>query len=863
MSKRTVLEAFGHAVSREVTVAPKVPERLLWQQLYNRLQWNGEAAQLLESERERRSRAGGEVWLRFGAEVRESPSLYGTIPWHLGPVRTCAISPDGDFFVSAGGSDRDGDYSVRVWDARLWQLRFAMDGHEDPVHACVVGPDGSYVATIDRYKRGGSFLRIWDPRTGDQTSYAHHPHRLTRLSASPDGDFLVAVDDAGNALVWGTGTWEAPRSLEHGRPLLCCAVSPDGNMLATGSASVDDAPGSITIWETSSWGVQRTLTGAGGPITSIVFSPDGSVLVAATNGHIRVWSTRSSDMLGTFEGSAESLAFSPDGSFVVSCDLDRRLRVWDAETWEVRSQLEGHDDDVTACCVSPDVSYVLSASLDHTLKIWDVSRALVAADSSQRPQPEAVLADAANVAVPSSFEPNDLESAGTVRVEPRGRKVTVVTGHWADRRELELVGHTGPVNDWAVSPDGSYIVTASHDGTLRIWSLSTGDQIHMLTGHGVVAARGRYSIREILGGLVAGVLHCAVSPDGSFIVSGGADGTLRIWDPRRGKEYGVVYADPCQVTGCAVTPDGQYVVSTRDDRLLTVHELSTNRAEGARSVALLPGPDNVVVHRSRPLFGTVSSRGFASVEAVCLSYSPLVALPGPETSVRCPACSEIAAEVDARPGSQIECPSCGASLRVADLERFRPRKPLLRRLRRLRRRAEREASTSEAGPLGHMKEWAGYSEPVEPHVPWRQRLSFKLGRGRMPWIPGAYIEIGREGRTRSEIARRWLTAAIAIAAAVCGYLVTRAPAVALLSSVVAIYVIGVAVPEIRSHPKKVARTLYSLLVPASILGVPVALHGWWGNWWLAVPAGIVLGFLLGIVLQAMSLGMVKEELDEG
>ena len=65
----------------------------------------------------------------------------------------------------------------------------------------------------------------------------------------------------------------------------------------------------------------------------------------------------------------------------------------------------------------------------------------------------------------------------------------------------------------AFSPDGSKIVSGSCDMTIRLWNTETGQPIGQpLTGH------------------EATVTSVAFSPDGSRIVSGSYDGTVRIWD---------------------------------------------------------------------------------------------------------------------------------------------------------------------------------------------------------------------------------------------------------------------------------------------------------------------------------------------
>ena len=84
-----------------------------------------------------------------------------------------------------------------------------------------------------------------------------------------------------------------------------------------------------------------------------------------------------------------------------------------------------------------------------------------------------------------------------------------------------LKGHTGDINDCAVSPDGSFVVSANSDKTLRIWDPASGKERHVLVGH---AER---------------VRACTVSPDGSFVVSASPK-MVRIWDSALWKEHHVL-----------------------------------------------------------------------------------------------------------------------------------------------------------------------------------------------------------------------------------------------------------------------------------------------------------------------------------
>ncbi|KAG9092785.1 hypothetical protein FRC07_011588, partial [Ceratobasidium sp. 392] len=76
-----------------------------------------------------------------------------------------------------------------------------------------------------------------------------------------------------------------------------------------------------------------------------------------------------------------------------------------------------------------------------------------------------------------------------------------------------LVGHTAVVYSVAYSPDGTRIVSGSFDRTIRIWDAQTGQMIgRPLEGH-------KDSVNSV-----------AYSPDGLRIISGSSDKTIRIWD---------------------------------------------------------------------------------------------------------------------------------------------------------------------------------------------------------------------------------------------------------------------------------------------------------------------------------------------
>jgi WD40 repeat protein len=102
-----------------------------------------------------------------------------------------------------------------------------------------------------------------------------------------------------------------------------------------------------------------------------------------------------------------------------------------------------------------------------------------------------------------------------------------------------LRGHPTEVVALAFSPDGRMLVSGGMDGTLRLWEVATGRQRRVLEGHthGAVASVG-------------------FSPDGRTIASGGVDGLVRLWG-RDGKPLQALGGQFGIVHSVAFSPDGR------------------------------------------------------------------------------------------------------------------------------------------------------------------------------------------------------------------------------------------------------------------------------------------------------------------
>ncbi|WP_448620101.1 NB-ARC domain-containing protein [Geodermatophilus sp. URMC 65] len=149
-----------------------------------------------------------------------------------------------------------------------------------------------------------------------------------------------------------------------------------------------------------------------------------------------------------------------------------------------------------------------------------------------------------------------------------------------------LAGHDGLVAGVAVSADGGTAVSGGRDGTVRVWDLRGRAAPRVLTGHDAS---------------VAGV---AVSADGATAVSGGFDGTVRVWDLRGRAAPGVLAGHDGPVVAVAVSADGGTAVSGGRDGTLRVWDL-----RGRAAPRVLTGHDASVAGVAVSADGTTAVSG--------------------------------------------------------------------------------------------------------------------------------------------------------------------------------------------------------------------------------------------------------------
>jgi WD40 repeat protein len=391
----------------------------------------------------------------------EVAQLLGHKEW----VMSLAISSDGSRIVS-GSSDR----TMRVWDGRTFE-EIGLYEHEAGVNSVAFSPDSTLIAS----GLHDCTVCIWDALSLEKvTRLSGHENLVTCVVFFPDGTRIASASDDCTVRMWDARTYELLPGLQCSGPVFTISISSDstrltlgerssgpdgilhmfdivtlaehaqvnispgaylpwaiafssgGDLIATGTAS-----GAIQVWDASNLSNIATITGHHGPVTSIVFSSDGSQIVSGSeDGTVRIRSVASSEEpLASIPGHharVNQVVFSPDGLRLVSGSDDKTVRIWDGLTGEELAFLHGHEDAVWTIAYSPDGTRVISGSHDYTVRVWDAL-------------------DFQEIAV--------------------------------------LKGHRGIVNFVTCAPDGALIASCSFDHTVRLWSSSTLQEVARLDGH--------------------------------------------------------------------------------------------------------------------------------------------------------------------------------------------------------------------------------------------------------------------------------------------------------------------------------------------------------------------------------------------
>jgi len=343
-------------------------------------------------------------------------------------------------------------------------------------------------------------------------SFEGHQDSVLSVAWSPVHPDLVASggqDD--KAFIWRVGQ-DAFESTDgslgtsilegHTDTVACIAFNCQGTHVATGGMD-----GLVKVWEAGSGRLVQTLEGPEGAIEWVRWHPKGNVLLAGSDDMTMwMWLALTGAYMQMFAGHSGPVTdgrFSADGKIIVSVggDEDCSLRVWNPKTGECITTIAGfpfHEAPITCLALHHSLEMAITGAEDGSVRISSIGQS-----SQHRILPQL------------TGHQESVEAVGFCAHLPLAASAGVdcCLRVWEYNTCVERATcvHPDVVTRMAWHPTMPMVITGCADGVARCWDLRTGGLVQQYRGHTAV------------------IQDLALSPDGSMLLTGSDDNTAKVF----------------------------------------------------------------------------------------------------------------------------------------------------------------------------------------------------------------------------------------------------------------------------------------------------------------------------------------------
>jgi RNA polymerase sigma factor (sigma-70 family) len=398
--------------------------------------------------------------------------------------RNLAFSPSGKLLATACG-----DGLVRLWDVatgkelRKWTAsHWGLGG----LTGVAFAPDGKTLATVGLYDHS---IRLWDADTGAEIRpSAGHTGVVVALHFAADGRTLFSSGEDQRVIAWDVAAAKERERLFSGDRLgppqpnwiwRGHDLSADGKVLAVAGALRTGVrqmklDGTMRLLDTVTGKELGAVPNPQG-LRSLRLAPDGKRLAADAQDGIHVWDAVAGKELLVLPGHRPhrgTLVFSPDGSLLVwAGDQDRSVHVHDAATGkEIRTWPTGHDK-LRVLAFSADGKMIATAGRDD-VSVWAAATGKALAQFRGQSMIESL-----------AFSPSGrVLAAGEGLEKAKDAASAIYLWEVASGKEIRTIaGMQGSVPSLAFAPDGRTLASGGGDSTILLWDLAAGTKGGKLT----------------------------------------------------------------------------------------------------------------------------------------------------------------------------------------------------------------------------------------------------------------------------------------------------------------------------------------------------------------------------------------------
>jgi WD40 repeat protein len=347
------------------------------------------------------------------------------------------------------------------------------------------------------------------------------------------------------------------------------AVSPDLRLMATAGQ------GGVFIWDVQSGTLLHRFPGIRSA-SVVEFSTDSKILYAADATAIRSWNAETAAHIRDYVGHTRAitrLSLMANGGTLLSASSDNTVRLWSTETGETINRIRVAGSTIMDAAVSPDGQKLVTVDtfLTNSVKVWDIATEteILALAKTNWTAQRCIFAPAGDFLTASPGGSVDLWNLNS------GEHIRSFGG---------IAAHPFTILDiWL--PNEATVAALCSNGDVYLWNLYTAELQRVISGNPIITGKGipnefltigadldyTVQIRQLPGGDIVRAFKghttsthtgVAFSPDGRYILSGGVESAVRLWNRETAEPVREFLTSPAGTATVAFSPDGSKVLST-------------------------------------------------------------------------------------------------------------------------------------------------------------------------------------------------------------------------------------------------------------------------------------------------------------